>query len=275
MIPNNQYWFNNKGSSVVPIPPSPLIQTWYNGLLVKPSNNLMTALNTLVDGLDADGNWDKLDLFGLLAGLETEEQRLKPLITTSGEDFVKIGNPTLNNNGGKNNASFGSDYLDLKWNPTDDGIQYTLNSAFISTYQGNFPINGFDIALGSLNSVAGSLTWLYLDATGGVQAFINTDQSDSVPTSFLAQANFYAAGVIHGGSLTSYANTITDTVAPTLPLILPTYDFFGLDANGEGTSIGAAGDSYFRHFMAGAGDANQAQIRSRLETFYTARGLAV
>lgn len=268
MIPNSQFWYNNKGSDLVT--PSPLILTWYNSLAVKPSNALLTDLNTLVDGLNADGNWAKLDLFGLVAGMETQEQQLRPLITTSGDDFVIDGAPVLNANGVRNDGGLGR--LNLKWNPTDDGAQYTLNSAFLSSYVGNFPI-GFDIAMGSTDSGSGNLSWLYLDGSGGTQAYVNVDQLETPAISLLALSSFYTAGVINGGNLTSYANAVTDVVTPALPLILPTLDFFGCDANGDGSGIGSGGDAYFRHFMAGAGTANQEQIRTRLNTFYTTRGL--
>lgn len=112
--------------------PSPLIEDWYDSLTVKPSLGLLYALNTLVEGMDADGNWEKLDFFALMAGMETDEQRLKPLVTTSGEDMVEVGTTYLGSDGFHGNGL--DSYIDTRWNSVDNGTNFTTSNAIVGVY---------------------------------------------------------------------------------------------------------------------------------------------
>ena len=257
------------GGNVIP---SPLILTWYNSLAVKPSNALLTSLNTLAEGLDADANWAKLDLFGLVAGMETDEQRLRPLITTSGDDFVISGVPVLNANGIRNAG--GAGYLDLKWNPTDDGSQYSINSAFISTQIGSAASPGFGTAyyMGSADTASFGDSYFTDTEGGALTGTINDDGGMVNPQITNVTSTFYTAIVLTGGNKILYKNATTNTVAFAAPVLI-NLDFFGCNASVDGAPVGSAEDSYLRHFMAGAGTANQTTIQSRLNTFYAARGL--
>lgn len=269
MIPNNQYYFNNGKGAVVP---SSLILTWYNSLSVKPSSGLLTALNTLADGLYADGNWDKLDLFGLLAGMETQEQQLRPLITTSGDDFVIVDTPTLDSNGVNSNGATG--YLDLKWNPADDGSQFSINSAFLSSYIGSNPTPGYSVTqyCGSVDTVLNGSSFLQQTESVNVSAVINDDGSLSGPSVSNSTEIFYFAIVLDNGNSVLYKNATTNSVVFASP-VLCTLDFQGASLNSDGSAAPDTSNSYLRHFMAGAGDASQSQIMTRLNTFYSARGL--
>lgn len=255
------------GSSVTP---SALILTWYNSLVVKPSNALLTALNTLVDGLDADGIWSLLDLFGLIGGMETQEQQLRPLITTSGDDFVATDSPTLSVNGVKSDGG----YLDLKWNPTSDGVQYTLNSAFFSTYFGVDGTPGYTNTYycGAVDTTLNGSIFLNQQEGVNVMGIINDDGTLSGPTISNATSVFYFAIAIQGGNLILYKNTTTSTQAFATP-VLCTLDLYGAAINADGVGAIDTSSAYLRHFMAGAGTANQTTIQSRLNTFYAARGL--
>lgn len=264
-----QYWFNyNRLNSVVP---NALITPWYNALAVKPSNALLTALNDLSQGLFDDGNWQKTDLLGIAAGMETEEQQLKPLISTSGDDFVKNGNPVMNTNG--INTGGGAGYLDLKWNPTDDGSQYTLNSAFVSSFYGNDDILYVQAALGSFNSVGGASSAIFRNSTE-LSSYMNYDANgaDPVPLIDNGVTTFFTAAVINGGNITLFKDAANNTVAAGT-ILLPDLDFYGGDINIDGASGGYNGNSYIRHFMAGSGTVNVGQIRARMGVFYAARGL--
>jgi hypothetical protein len=49
--------------------------------------------------------------------------------------------------------------------------------------------------------------------------------------------------------------------------------FFGAGINADGVPNLGSNNSFFRHFMAGSGSADQTEIMNRLNTFYAARGL--
>lgn len=251
------------------VQPNALILAWYNSLAVKTSNALTTALNTLSQGLFDDGDWAKLDLFGLVGGMETQEQRLRPLVTTSGDDFVINGAPVLNANGFNPNASGG--YLDLKWNPTTDGVQYTLNSAFISSYCHNDDIAYSNVMLGSADSLGAQSAYPLRNGTV-LSGIINNDGSALVPTIDNGVTSYYTAVVLNGGNITLHKNAVTNAAAFASPQ-LPIYDFYGGELNIEDVAGGFGGIMTLRHFMAGAGTANQTQIQARLNTFYASRGL--
>ncbi len=270
MIPNNQYYFNNgKSASVTP---SGLLLSWWTSLAIKPSDALMTALNTMADGMNTDGDWTTLDLFGLVAGMETQEQQLRPLLTTSGDDFVINGVPILNANGVKNNS--GTGYLELKWNPTDDGSQFTVNSCFISTYVGSVPNPGYGTAyyLGSADTALFGDSYITNNSAGALIGILNDDGGMAGPQITNATDVFYGAVVLAGGNRTLYKNATTNVSAFAAPALVAN-DFYGCNMNVDGSPVGSTEDSYLRHFMAGAGTANQTQIQARLNTFYTARGL--
>lgn len=96
-----------------------------------PSQDLFEALNTLMFCLEFKKDLEKDDLFHIIAGLETDAQRLKPLKSTSGLDFTPVNSPIL----GVNGMTSGSGYLDLNWNPTLHGIKYTAASQHFAIYK--------------------------------------------------------------------------------------------------------------------------------------------
>jgi len=267
-------------SNEASVTPSPLIEDWYDSLSVKPSNALMTDLNTLVDGIDSDGNWSLLDLFGLIAGMETQEQQLKPLITTSGEDFVIVGTPILNSNGARNNT--GAGYLNLKWNPVDDGVQYAADSAFISTQIGEAIATfgseaGFMGAFDESQPAAEGTSYLtYADSpTNRVSGAINFDGvTSTTPGIVNGTTTYYLANVIVGGNYTIYKNAVTNSLSADAATILTNLDFYGCDFSySDGSPASSFDNALLRHFMAGNGTANQTEIQTRLNTFYSSRGL--
>jgi hypothetical protein len=261
------------GGAVATVEPNALLQDWWDNLVVKPSNSLMTALNELSAGLDADGNWALLDLFGLLGGMETQEQQLSPLITTSSSQFTIMDTPTLNVNGLSNNGGLG--YLDLNWNPSINGVQYSLNNAFFSTYVVNEAGYITTIAMGAVDTVLPSesdiqdLEEVYI--TGAIN--VDIDNQPDLPYIITGDLSYYGAVKINSGNLTLYKNSNNDTVPAEPPVGLVNLSFFGAGINADGVPNLGSNNSFFRHFMAGSGSADQTEIMNRLNTFYAARGL--
>lgn len=274
MIPNNQFFFNNgKGSSS--ILPNALLLTWYNSLITKPSDTLMTDLNTLSQGLFDDGNWAKLDLFGLIAGMETQEQRLRPLITTSGDDFVIVGTPILDANGVSDNS--GTGYLDLKWNPSIDGSEYTLNSASMLSYSDQQSTLGASFIMGGIDTSWPSDSTLGKLISTTVYGSINLDydiQVDFPQIEGLAGNSYHISIKVNAGDFTLYKNGTSDVAVVDSVAGLPNVDFFGAAINIDGVEDTTANVGFFeRHFMTGSGTINHLTVQSRLNTFYTSRGL--
>jgi hypothetical protein len=112
---------------------SPYLIEWYNSLSVKPSKGLLRDLNSLMDGLASNAIYPSLDLFHPIGGMETDEQRLRPIKTTSStKTFTAVNSPTLNVNGVTGDGA--TNYINTNWNPSTNGVAYTLNSAFYGVY---------------------------------------------------------------------------------------------------------------------------------------------
>lgn len=111
----------------------PVLRNWLNKLSFSPSNPICKDLQELILGLRNDGNLTELDLFHTVGGLETDNQRLTPLISTSGDIFTATNSPTLDSTGVTGSAGATS-FVTLNWNPFDDGRKWTQNSASFGTY---------------------------------------------------------------------------------------------------------------------------------------------
>ena len=64
-----------KKAAAAAVTPSPLIASWYAALSVKPSSALLTSLNTLVNGMNTDGDWTELDFFPYLREWKQKNRR--------------------------------------------------------------------------------------------------------------------------------------------------------------------------------------------------------
>lgn len=282
------------GSSTPPVTPNALIQAWYDSLAVKPSEALLTDLNTLSAGMDADGDWSEMDFFALIAGMETDEQRLRPLITTSGDDIVNVdlgsGGIVLDVNGAKGNAI---DLLNSKWNPTDDGIKYTLNSAVGAIYgNGLENITTTIKAQFSTGSTVDDFNYEFLEmlvrafSATSIRASISKINNNSVPlsankakTSGVSDWPYFAAikrtafnaarNWINGASGSTNSNTTTGL--PTVDVGIAGYRYIDAVSNPvteEGGSL-----DYHRAVIFGSGSLLESRVGPRLNTFFVSRGL--
>ena len=123
-----------------------LVASWYNALSIKPTPASITRLNTFVTQI---GNVADFDVISLVAGLETDEQRLRPLKTTSPDVFAIItsvaNDYTLNFNGFKANGGV----INMKWNPKDDAVATSTNSQSVSIFNTSNEV-GNSIEVGAL-----------------------------------------------------------------------------------------------------------------------------
>lgn len=106
------------------------LKTWYNSLTVKTSAAATLRLQKLFQKLEDDSNLD-YDFLQVTSGLETTEQRYKPIITSSGLNIVAVGSPSYSFVGFK---PIGTQYLNLKWNPQSHSNHYTKQNGGITLY---------------------------------------------------------------------------------------------------------------------------------------------
>lgn len=247
--------------------PNALIATWYNSLTVKPTASLLIALNNLSAGLNTDGDWTLLDLFHPIGGLETDEQRLKPLISTSGLDFVAVNSPTLNTNGVTGNGT--SSYLNLKWTPTTNGVQYTQNSACQLIWNRT---TGTHVGAWTGSTGTAATHRLYGKYTDNNYYFkINDVVAESSGTNTnpvgLAMVKRTSSTntlmVMNGTTLGTFSRTSTGL--PDREWYLCCHDSMGTPSEFSNRNFALIG--------LGSGTVNQTNIYNRIQTYMTARGL--
>ena len=283
MIPLfTSYYYRGGGSSA----PASVLQPWYDSLAVKPSAGLWADLQVMADGMNTDGDWGEMDFLSMIACMETEEQRLKPLKTSSNESAVKVGTPTLDASGAFNPVPGDLNYLDSKWNPADNGIKYTLNSAFIGVYGDTvtsvtsaLPIVGsFEETLGlryygeiDTNSTTTSMR------ISGLSAINQDTQISAISKAGLLNSTKRFFASLKRTSSTSISRFIngTTTVQTISSSNLPRNDFFILGLNNVSSGVSADTSAIARTVICGSGLINESNVVSRLHTFFAARGLSI
>lgn len=283
-------------SQATPIYISPFLSAWYNALSVKPSIGLRTSLNILVDGLNSDGDLSEMDFLAIAAGMETEEQALRPLKTTGNSvqtnvDFVSsVASLPWSVNGWASNGSCG---IMSGYNPVSNGVKYSLNSCFVGFY-GNTRINSF-----SFSGVCGGdytvdeIVFSYADlfvqagaATIATSQSRGPNDSSLLNTATKSKTNgntnvpFYA-GIKRTAvnSKIAFMNGVVSINASFPSVIIPNIEFASVGMNSgsgisgdSGTAI-ANGRIYARATIFGSGLISQSNTGARLNTFFSSRGL--
>lgn len=281
MIPNNQLFYSSGSNSVS------VLQPWYDSLIVKPSAGLWTDLKLLADGMNSDGDWDEMDLIGITAAMETDEQRLRPLKTTSGLDMIATGGALILNSNGIRTTS--SSVINMRWIPSINGVKYTLNSAYIGFYGETLtssPTDGY--CMGSQNIADDAGTGLYrqiplpTEISNRLDSVINNNTSNTligavVKTGLLnAIKRYYLSIQINSSTqVNKYINGQTLTAAENPPTGLSDVSFYLLGFNYSDGSVYARILDYTRACIIGSSLIDSDRVAARLNTFFTSRGLSI
>lgn len=263
-----------------------VLQPWYDSLSVKPSDNLWSDLQTMADGMNTDGDWGEMDFMAMFAALETDEQRLTPFKSTSGDiminDNLGVGSPlVLDANGANGNAS---GVINCKWNPVDNGVKYTQNSASLMMY-GNTTTDTATAhpVLGSWSNpdaqcfISRTLTSPLIGTQGRVlnagSGSTNTTKAksgSSVPY-FIVQQRTSSNANQGSINLTNGANNTTVSSG------MSNFDLFACGINDDTGFFGPVGTTLdiCRAVIAGSGLINKTNVAARLNAFFTSRGLSI
>lgn len=248
---------------------SPFLLSWYNSLTQgKPSQALLNALNTIMDGLNSDGIRTELDLFHLVGGMETDEQRLKPLISTSGSNFTNVNSATLDSTGVTGNGT--TSYLNLSWNPATNGVKFTQNDHSYGFYtRTNNGANMYDmgaanatIFIGANPRSAGNMSQYYMSAATNA----NSANSDSrgffhFERTAVGASEAFKSGVSLGTS------AIASSTLPSQPFYLGAFNLNGAAGAFSSRNVSAC--------FAGSKSINEITFYNRVQAFMTTRGINV
>lgn len=144
---NCDYGISNTFETMYLLALHPIVETW-DGEQEQLSSPNIFHINNFIQGLDDDGILSEFYLLHVLAGLETDSQRLNPLIQVSMLGFVGNGGYTFDNTGFVGNGSDG--YLDLNFNEL---YQLSgINSSAGVFIQNNVQENSYDFGVSDTTS---------------------------------------------------------------------------------------------------------------------------
>lgn len=274
------------GLSPVTTTPVSVLQTWYDSLSIKPSAGLWTDLKIMADGMDADGDWSEMDFMSMIACMETDEQRLRPLKTTSGDDMVKVGSPTFDSAGVVNPSPGSGNYINTKWNPVDNGVKYTLDSALFAVYGDTITSTGSGVEMSGsgdqltsitscLMNVTETTTSLSINTASRINGVTNVITSTKTGLSNAAKRYFCALIRTSSSSITKYVSGSSFVNPTNNSTVNNPYDFYLLGVNYENLFANSGTGHKARCLITGSSLVSPSRVQARLQTFFTARGLTI
>ncbi|MCP4108317.1 MAG: hypothetical protein GY749_22705 [Desulfobacteraceae bacterium] len=111
---------------------TPQAQLLFAEMTTSPTFDRMVVINTFIRSLIYGGIWDKLDLLYVLAAAN-EQAALLNWVTPGAYTLSKTGSPTFNADTNFKPTS-GGQYLGTAWDPVNEGVNFTTNSAHYSLY---------------------------------------------------------------------------------------------------------------------------------------------
>lgn len=247
----------------------PLVETWYNALVgAKPSCELMFDLNKLVEGLDTDGNLNEMDLIHVMAGMETDEQRLLPLFTSSGTPFSTVNTVTMNAYGVKGNGT--DSYIDTNWAAAVNAVYYLQDSCSM-LIKSKHPTGYTGMAIGSSESTTNCKSCIALGINGAFN--LNSNNSTFIGTGI----NNMLISVIRNNGTDFNGKFGTSPVVPFADAsINPVNMFNNMTIGALNTDSGPSDFSpaTYQFVYIGSGIVDHLDINTRLNAYLTARGVA-
>ena len=243
-----------------------VLQPWYDSLSVKPSEGLWTDLKILAQTLVDAGKWSLIDFLSIIAAMETNEQRLRPLFTSSGLDITAVGGYTLDVNGFLGNGTTG--YLDFNWNGSLDAVNYALNDSCFGGYTGTLGTSGrrmmgvSSTALASNCSIQRSASINYqinsvtpnASSTGGVNGLKSIRRTSST-------------------NIVGKTNTTDGSAVVNSSVAIPNFNFFGSALSIDGSPFFLSSDTQRMFFIGASSLQTDDILYTALNTFWAARGL--
>lgn len=136
------------------------------------SGTTLTALDAYIKGLKADGIWSKLDILYVFATNGDSDFATYNILDPTTFQATKVNAPTFTSNQGFTGNGTSS-YLDTNYNPSTNGVNYTLNNASFGIYTRNTNTGGFIDCDGATN-----FSFLVCDNTPRYIMAINAIVSD-------------------------------------------------------------------------------------------------
>lgn len=236
----------------------------------RPSNNFISALNTMIAGMRSDGDWVHISRAWLFA-TETQNNAVIPLKSNSTTVCTEVLSPSWTmNQGYAGNGT--TSYINANYIPSSNSVYESQNSTCFGVYIRTNTGAANKVDMGS-NDTTKSITAYTKWGDGKIYSNINDNTAGSIVTATSASGmthwertsatnvNMYRNGVSLGSIV---ANSVG---LPTKTIYIGAWNNNGIAANFSDRQISFAyiGDS----------SVNQLNIYNRFQTFMTALGTQV
>lgn len=254
------------------------LQDWYDGLSVKPSDALWRELIDLIGGFNADGDLDEMDFIGIWAGMETAEQRRKPIFTTSGSQIN--ASATEDENG--YTASNPSEILSIGWNPNIHGVKYKLNDCCVMGGMRTLVSNPGVLRFAGITKIAtacqisiGTESETVVKVTAGEQTLSPKSTTDDGKLN--APKTIFATSIrSNSSSISLRVNNSPESVQLSSNTGIAHFEAYALAFHDEIDEILLSDPfpAYARHLIYGSCLLSHRRVSARLLKFYENRGLS-
>lgn len=245
----------------------------FDAMTTKPSDARKTLINDLIEGLKTDGIWAGLDCFWMMACH----------INDNGEAQINWKNPGTFDCTNVHATAYevdrgytgdgANDYLNTNYNPSTDGINYSLDDASFGAYiRTNVLENKADMGI----AIVADNIILYSYHTTGPQTYIRINDNTYINVAQANSLGFYIVTRIANNNSLAYKNktNIADVVSNSTAI--PNSEMF-LFAYNNGTVASALSTKQIAAAFVGGGmtQTNVNNFTDRLETFMDAIGAGV
>ena len=195
-----------------------------------PSAGQQILQNQLVLDLKAAGIWDQLDLFYVFATDGDSDYATLNWKDPTQFQCSKVNSPTFTENVGFN-GNGSTSYLNLNWDPANNGVNYTLDDADIVEYTTAEQLGGYS---GSRNANNAGMYWnvFNMGFSGGN---IRINNINSTPVSYTPIEGLYFMGRSDNDTITTRINNGTLLTTTQASVELSSNDVYigALNSNGS------------------------------------------
>ncbi|MGH1436560.1 MAG: hypothetical protein ACRBG0_19105 [Lewinella sp.] len=237
------------------------------------SGSTLTALDAFITELKTEGIWTLLDALWLPATNGDSDFATYNLKDPDSHQLTKVNSPTFTS--GQGFTGGGTAYLNTNFNPSTDGVNYTLNSAAAGIYQ-RTNSKVLDYKFGCVDSLGYRIASLWNRPSSGNFAGINSSnpQSSGLPNADLENiglnyinrnsdlVSIYADGVLFESVTQSDKSIVNEEV-------------YLLGANDKGSLAVPSSDQISMAFIGGDLSSKASGFYSAIQTYMTALGTQV
>jgi len=224
----------------------------------------IVALNLLTQNADI-GEFDRLWIHGLSNQIAA---RISLVNSLTADLITEVNSPTWTaNEGYQGNGT--TMYLDTNYNPSVDGVKYTLNSASFGAYSIT-NINDNKTIIGA--SSAGGYSYIYTRYLGNALFACHQISDSSVATA--TNSGFYVSQRISNATLEGYKNGVLSSFAVATVGLIENKNFYVLGNNYFAGASELSQNKISVSFM-GSGAIDQAQFYTDVQTLGTTLGWAI